>query len=363
MRSLDRLFMDRAIELAALGVGSTSPNPPVGAVIVRDGQLLGEGYHHRAGEPHAEVNALTQTADASGATVYVSLEPCNHTGRTPPCSRALIDAKVARVVIAAADPNPKTNRAGISALREAGIQVDLVDDERARDLIEMFSFATQHDRPFIALKMAMSLDGRVTSRPRVQKWITSDQTRLRVRELRHAFDAVMVGAGTIRADNSRLTVRPPAHRLHPYARIVVCEGDTVPEGSRVFSHEHDYAKTIVLAPTGARDKFENIATVAHVMFVGNEKAMQLNLEAAMKAIKGAGIQSVLCEGGPTLGARLLARKLVDRFYWAIGPMMLSAADAVPVLGGADLATLDMNMAFDNVEMLGPDIMISGRFNV
>ena len=359
----DRLFLDRAIELAALGVGSTSPNPPVGAVIVRDGQVLGEGYHHRAGEPHAEVHALAQAGDAIGATVYVSLEPCNHTGRTPPCSRALIDAKVVRVVIAAVDPNPKTNRAGISALRGAGIQVDLVDDSRARNLLEMFTFATQRDRPFLALKMAMSLDGRVTSRPRVQKWITGDETRLRVRELRYSYDAVMVGAGTIRADNSLLTVRPAAHRLHPFTRIVVCEGDTVPETSRVFSHEHDYAKTIVLAPSGARARFENVASVGHVMFVGNERAMQLDLDAAMRALKSAGIQSVLCEGGPTLGARLIARRLVDRFYWAIGPMMLSAADAVPVLTGADLATLDAKMAFDSVEALGPDIMISGRFNV
>lgn len=363
MTSHDRLFLDRAIELAALGVGSTAPNPPVGAVIVRDDQVLGEGYHHRAGEPHAEVNALSQVSDAQGATIYVTLEPCNHTGRTPPCSQALIKAQVARVVIGVLDPNPKTNGGGVAALRAAGIRVDIVDDAHARALIEPFAFATRHDRPFIALKMAMSLDGRVTHRPNVQKWITGDEMRLRVRELRYNYDAVMVGAGTIRADNSLLTVRPPAHRLHPFRRIVVCETDSIPETSRVFSHVHDYAKTIVLAPAGARERFANLSNVANVIFVGREKMMHLDLGAAMVALKSAGIQSVLCEGGPTLGARLIARKLVDRFYWGIGPLMLSAADAVPVLTGADLASLDAKIAFDSVETLGSDIMITGRFNV
>lgn len=360
---LDRLFLDRSIELATRALGSTAPNPAVGAVVVRDGHILGEGFHHRAGGPHAEPNALAQAGDAAGATVYVSLEPCNHQGRTPPCTRALIDARVARVVVGTLDPNPKTNGSGVAALREAGIDVIVANDPRARSLIEPFAFAVRHDRPFVALKLAMSLDGRIASKPGVQQWITSEEERLYVRDLRIAYDAVMVGAGTVRVDDSQLTVRPPSHRLRPYTRIVVCETDTIPETSRVFSHVSDYAKTIVLAPAGAWAKFENVRGVSHLILVGGESERQLDIAAAMRALKEAGIQSVLCEGGPTFGGRLIARRLVDRFYWAIAPKMLSSATAVPVLSGADLATMNLSMRFDAVEMVGPDVVMTGRFDV
>lgn len=360
---LDRLFLDRAIELASRAIGSTAPNPAVGAVVVRDGRVLGEGFHHRAGEPHAEPNALAEAGDATGATVYVSLEPCNHIGRTPACSRALIDAKVARVVIGTLDPNPRTNGSGMAALREAGIEVILANDARSRALIEPFAFAVRNDRPFIALKMAMSLDGRITSKPGVQQWITSEEERLYVRDLRIAYDAVMVGAGTVRVDDSQLTVRPASHRLRPFTRVVVCETDTVSETSRIFSHVSDYAKTIVLAPAGAWATFENVRGVAHLILVGDEQSRQLDLGSAMRALKDAGIQSVLCEGGPTLGGRMIAHRLVDRFYWAIAPVMLASATAVPVLSGADLATMNLSMRFDAVEMVGRDVVMTGRFDV
>lgn len=361
MSPLDRLFLDRAYELAARGIGSTAPNPAVGAVVVRDGHIIGEGYHHRAGDLHAEPNALREAGDARGATAYVTLEPCNHHGRTPPCSLALIDAKVARVVVGALDPNPKTDGGGVDALRAAGIEVIVANEQRARGMIEPFAFAVRHTRPFLALKMAMSLDGKITSKPGVQEWITSEEERLYVRDLRIAYDAVMVGAGTIRVDDAQLTVRPPSHRLRPYTRIVMCETDTVPEASRVFSHVSDYAKTIVVAPAGARDRFNNLRNVAHVMFVGDETARHVDLPKALVALKEAGIQSILCEGGPTLGGRLVAQHLVDRFYWAIAPTMLTSAAAVPVLTGADLAGISMH--FDGVEMVGPDVVVTGRFHV
>lgn len=358
---LDRLFLDRAYELAARGIGSTAPNPAVGAVLVRDGHIIGEGYHHRAGDAHAEPNALHMAGDARGATAYVTLEPCNHHGRTPPCSQTLIDAKVARVVVGTIDPNPKTDGGGVDALRAAGIEVVVANEARARALVEPFAFAVRHTRPFVALKMAMSLDGKITSKPGVQEWITSEEERLYVRDLRIAYDAVMVGAGTIRVDDAQLTVRPPSHRMRPYTRIVMCETDTIPETSRVFSHRSDYAKTIVVAPAGARARFENVKNVAHVIFVGDDSAMQVDLAKALVALKDVGIQSILCEGGPTLGGRLVAQHLVDRFYWAIAPTMLTSPTAVPVLTGADLGKISMQ--FDGVEMVGPDVVVTGRFNV
>ncbi len=363
MSPLDQLFFDRAFELAARGIGSTSPNPAVGSIVVRDGRVIGEGYHHRAGDPHAEANALTQAGDARGATVYVTLEPCNHIGRTPACSRALIEAGVARVVIGTRDPNPKTSGGGIDALREAGIAIELVDEPRAHQLIEPFAYAVTHDRPFVALKMAMSLDGRITSQPGVQEWITSEEERLYVRDLRIAYDAIMVGAGTVRVDDPQLTVRPPSHRLQPFKRIIACETDSVSEHSRVFAPIEGYATTIVLAPNGARERFANLRGVADVVFVGSADESQLNLRDAVIALRERGVQSVLCEGGPTLAARTIAARIVDRFYWAIAPVLLTAPAAVPVLAGADLATLRRRLRFDRMDQIGCDVVISGLFDV
>lgn len=363
MTPLDRLFFDRAFELATHGVGSTAPNPAVGSVIVRDGRILGEGYHHRAGQPHAETNALAQAGDARGATAYVTLEPCNHVGWTPACSRALIDAGIARVVIGSVDPNPRTNGGGIAALRAAGIDVEVVHDARTQRLIEPFTFAVTHTRPFVALKMAMSLDGRITSKPGVQEWITCEEERLYVRDLRIAYDAVMVGAGTVRVDDPQLNVRPPSHRLRPYKRIIACETDTVDARSRVFASNVDYDPTIVLAPAGARERFENLEGMAQVVYVGGEGERSLDLAKAMLALRDLGVQSVLCEGGPTLGARLIAAGLVDRFYWAIAPVLLTTPNAVAVLGGADLATLRRPLRFDGMEMVGADVVLTGTFDV
>jgi diaminohydroxyphosphoribosylaminopyrimidine deaminase / 5-amino-6-(5-phosphoribosylamino)uracil reductase len=354
--------MERAYELAARGVGNVAPNPAVGAVVVREGHIVGEGYHHRAGEPHAEAHALTVAGDARGSTVYVTLEPCNHVGRTPACSRTLIDAGVARVVVGTMDPNPKTNGGGVAALRAAGVDVEVLDDLRARRLIETFAQTVRTDRSYVALKMAMSLDGRITSRPGVQEWITSEDERLYVRDLRVAHDAVMVGAGTVRVDDPQLTVRPAWHRLQPFTRIIACETDAVPASSRVFTTLDDYARTLVLAPAGARERFAPLEEVADVVFVGDDDAMTLDLALAMRATRERGVQSILCEGGPTLGARLIAAGVVDRFYWAIAPRLLTSPEAVPVLAGADLAALPGRMRFDTLQHVGEDVMLSGTFD-
>lgn len=362
MEPFDELYLQRAYELAARGIGSTSPNPPVGAVIVRDGRTVGEGYHHRAGEAHAEGNALAAAGEsARGATAYVSLEPCNHVGRTPACSNALAEAGVARVVVGAVDPNPKTNGSGIAFLRERGIDVEVAGDARASELIEIFAGSLRSDRPFITLKMAMSLDGAITSQPGVQQWLTSEETRAFVREMRISHDAVMVGAGTVRVDDPQLTVRPPHHRLRPYVRIVACETDSVPEAGRVFEAAKDYARTIVLAPAGVPERFESLARVAEVLFVGDETSERLDLDAALKALRERDICSVLCEGGPTLAARLIAERLVDRFVWAIAPVLLQRDGAVPVLAGVDFAAEGQRLQFESVKRLGSDVIVSGRF--
>ncbi|MGZ3508661.1 MAG: bifunctional diaminohydroxyphosphoribosylaminopyrimidine deaminase/5-amino-6-(5-phosphoribosylamino)uracil reductase RibD [Vulcanimicrobiaceae bacterium] len=362
LNALDRLYLQRACELAARAVGNTSPNPTVGAVVVADGRIVGEGYHHRAGEPHAEVHALREAGDrARGATLYVSLEPCNHHGRTPPCSQAVAQAGIARVVIGTADPNPKTNGGGVAYLQEREIAVEIADETCARELIERFAVAIRSDRPYTTLKMASSLDGYVASRPGVQEWLTGEEARAFVREQRIAHDAVMVGAGTIRVDNPQLTVRPAHHRLREYVRVIGCETDSVDPDSNVFDATAGYAKTIVLAPAGLRERFENLRHVADLVFVGDGDQTQLDLAKAMRALRAHGVQSVLCEGGPTFAGRLIAQGLVDRFDWIVAPRMLQNDAAVPVLVGADIAAARPGLRYDRVERLGQDLLISGTF--
>jgi diaminohydroxyphosphoribosylaminopyrimidine deaminase/5-amino-6-(5-phosphoribosylamino)uracil reductase len=354
---LDELYLQRAYELAARGIGGTAPNPPAGAVVVRDGRIVGEGYHHRAGLPHAEPLALREAgADARGATVYVSLEPCGHVGRTPPCTHALIEAGVVRVVAGTLDP---AGHGGAGELRERGISVAIAGDPVAADLIEIFARTMTSNRPYVALKMAMSLDGAVASRPGVNERLGSDEEQRYVRALRVAYDAVMVGAGTVRIDDPQLTVRPPHDRLRQYVRIVACETGALSAGSRIFSEEPGYARTIVIAPAALPDRVRELQEVADVLCVGAPHATALDLAEATKALRARGIYSVLCEGGPRLAAGLIAARQVDRFYWAIAPVFLGNENAVPVLRGVDLAALNARMSFDRVEMAGGDVIISG----
>lgn len=216
-------------------------------------------------------------------------------------------------------------------------------------------------RPYVALKMAMSLDGAIAPQPGVLQRLSGEAERLYVRELRVAYDAVMVGAGTVRVDDPRLTVRPPYHRLRPFVRIVACETATVPASCRIFASLDGYAPAVVLAPRGLAAQFENLRESATVLLVGDERSERLDLSAAMQALREAGVYSVLCEGGPTLGARLIAAGVVDRVYWAIAPTLLSGPRAVPVLAGVDFGTLERRLHFDRVTRIGEDVVIAGRF--
>jgi diaminohydroxyphosphoribosylaminopyrimidine deaminase / 5-amino-6-(5-phosphoribosylamino)uracil reductase len=357
---LDALFLQRAYELAARGIGSTAPNPPVGAVVVREGRVVGEGFHRRAGGPHAEAEALAAAGgQARGATMYVSLEPCKHVGRTPPCAQALLRAGVARVVAGTRDPSE--HGGGAALLESRGVNVAVAGDTAASELIESFARANASRRPYVGLKMAMSLDGAVASRPGVREQLTGDPTASYVRDLRGAYDAVMVGANTVRVDDPRLTVRPPRHRARPYRRIVACESEPVERTSSVFGHEPGYDRTVVLAPSGRRDRFDALRETADVLYVGEADALRLDPIAALEALRAHEIFSVLCEGGPKLAAALVAADAVDRFYWAIAPKILGSEHAVPVLSGSDLTLTNRRPHFDRIERLGDDLMIGGTF--
>jgi len=355
---LDRLFLDRAYELAERGVGNTSPNPPVGAVVVRGETIVGEGYHHRAGDSHAEINALAEAGEAArGATLYVSLEPCNHTGRTPPCTEAILVAGLARVVAGAKDPNPLTNGAGVASLRERRIAVEVLDEPRAGALIEPFAHAVRSHRPYVSLKLAVSFDGFIASKPGVQEWLTGEEARTFVRELRIAHDATAVGAGTVRVDNPQLTVRPAHKRLREYTRVVICETAPVDPASAVFKPEPGHAKTLVLAPAGSRDRFAQLEKSVEIVYSGETGSNRLNLAAALRALRERGITSLLCEGGPTVAGHLLTDGLVDRFYWIYAPRFLRGPSAVSAFTTTALA--NSHLRIDRVEQLGADALVSG----
>ncbi len=334
-------------------------------MIVRDGVTLGEGWHRRRGEEHAEAGALRDARergnDVRGATAFVTLEPCDHVGATPPCSLALIDAGIARVVVGALDPNPKTAEAGMRRLLNARLNVELVDDPAAHALVERFAWTIARDLPYITLKMAMSLDAFVTSRPGVREQLTGDAAQRRVQRLRAENDAVMVGAGTVRVDDPLLTVRPHVSRRKPYTRIVVCEREPIPVTARVLATPDDappgsYAPTIVLAPAGARAAFAALCDVADVLFIGDNESRELDLAAAMRALRARGITTILCEGGPTLAARLIERELVARALWFVAPVTLGGADAVPALAGADPYNLD-GWTLSGREPVGDDMLL------
>jgi diaminohydroxyphosphoribosylaminopyrimidine deaminase/5-amino-6-(5-phosphoribosylamino)uracil reductase len=356
------VYLRRACELAERGRGSTSPNPAVGAVLTLGATTLGEGFHRMRGAPHAEVEAFRDAAargnDVRGATLYVTLEPCDHTGATPPCSQAVLDAGVARVVVGARDPNPKAT-GGIARLREASVAVAVADDEWAQRLIEDFARAIASPRPYVRLKLAASLDGYVAPRAGERFWLTGEGSRDYVRELRASHDAVLVGAGTVRVDDPQLTVRPARGRRKPYLRVVACEHAPVSSERAIFAEAEGYARTIVLAPAGARAVFASLESVADVLYVGGSDARDLDLALALEALRVRGITSVLCEGGPTLAGRLIERELVDRIDWLIAPALLHGPDAVRVLGSF---VGERALEFDRVERLGRDVLLSARLS-
>lgn len=382
--------------MAERGRGGTSPNPCVGAVLVRGTRTLGEGFHRAKGSAHAEVEALHGAAaaghDVRGATAYVSLEPCNHHGATPPCSEALIAAGIARVVAGTLDPNPRTAHGGVDRLRGAGIEVEVAGDPSAALLVEDFGVAIAAGRPYVRLKMAASLDGYVAPEPGRHQ-LTGGLAQAFVRDLRGAYDAVLVGAGTVRTDDPLLTVRPPRSRSLPFRRVVACGRTPPPAASRIFAQIEGYVPTIVLAPGHAREAFAILEGIAEVVYVPAaredgttggrlESAVpggrlgsavsggRLDLTAALRALRARGISSLLCEGGPRLAAALLGAGLVDRLDWLSAPVLLAGPRAVPSLEPASgvhsiqglerEAGLRTQIRPDRVERLGDDLLVSGR---
>ncbi len=326
--------MALALRLARRGEGCTRPNPPVGAVLTRAGRVVGQGWHRRAGGPHAEIYALRQAgARARGATLYVTLEPCSTSGRTPPCTAALIAAGVRRVVAAVTDPNPRHRGRGLALLRRAGIAVKTgVRREEAQALLDPFARRMIHGRPYLTLKLGQTLDGRIADAAGCSKWVTGVQARREVQALRRRCDVVLVGAGTVLADDPSLLPRPPLGR-HPWRVIVDARGRVRP-GARVFSDgaaAQTVLATTAACPTARRRAYARAG--AAVWMLPADAHGRVSLTSLMERLQTLGALHVLCEGGGELASSLLAERLVDEAWIFLAPLFLGG-DGVAAVAGA-----------------------------
>lgn len=340
-------YMKLALALAEKGRGYTSPNPVVGAVVVKNGSIVGKGWHMGAGLAHAEVNAIDDAGDkARGSDIYVTLEPCSHYGKTPPCTEKIINAGIKRVVIGTRDPNPFVRGGGISFLREKGIEVEEgICRKEAETLIEDFIWYVKNDKkPFVILKCASTLDGRLATRTGDSKWITCENSRAYVHRLRHAVDGIMVGAGTIKNDNPSLTARIENFNTRDPKRIILNTGLSIDGNAKVLTEKSD-AETIIAASEDVlpekRKQFEKIGaivlTVPELPVCSKNGHSQnngmLDLKFLLDKLGSMGIMSLLIEGGATLIHSALTAGIVNKVLFFIAPKILGGDDGIPVCRG------------------------------
>lgn len=358
--SEDARYMERALELARQGLGATSPNPMVGAVLVKDGRVIGEGFHLYADLKHAETLALEQAGkDAHGATLYVNLEPCCHTGRTPPCTDALVKAGVKRVVAGMADPNPLVAGRGFQALREAGVEVEVgACEEACRTLNEHFACYVKSARPFVTLKTAMTLDGKIAAADGESGWITSEQARAYVHHLRHQHDALLTGVGTVMADDPLLTDRSGLPRRRPLLRVVLDSAlRLTPTSKLVQGAESDL---LVVCGAGA-DAGRQRALEARRIQVLRASNAQPDIEWVLKELARREIQSVLVEAGALINGAALEADVIDKVVVFFAPRLLGGGDAVPSFGGRGLGSLGATrpVQVTTLQKIGEDLLVEG----
>lgn len=357
--------MDRALALARRGEGLASPNPMVGAVLVHNGKVVGEGFHTYDGRKHAEIVALEAAGKrARGATVYVNLEPCCHQGRTGPCTNALIAAGVIRVVAAMRDPNPEVAGRGFRQLRAAGIKVDVgLRESDAQQLNAAFARSITSRKPLVTLKSAMSLDGRISARAGSTTWLTSAESRTHVHRIRHSADALITGIGTVLADNPRMTDRSGLHRRRPLLRVVLDSRLRIPLSSKlVRDAKGDLMVFTAQSPDSPRARALRRAGVEIVRIP--TRGGRLKLDAVLRALGQRGILHTLVEAGAELNGAFLSAHLVDRLILFIAPRMLGE-DAVPFARFGPGASTRKKLAgapslrIASVRQFGPDICIEG----
>ncbi len=356
----DERWMRKALRLAERGRGRTSPNPMVGAILVKKGKVVGEGYHAKAGEAHAEIVALQRAKkDARGATLYINLEPCTHYGKTPPCAPRVIEADVKRVVIGMEDPNPLVRGKGIKTLKKAGLDVRLgILEKECRRLNEAFCKYVLRKEPFVILKVAATLDGKIASRDGDSKWISGEASRRFVHKLRDQVDGVLVGIGTVLRDNPLLTTRIKGGR-DPY-RIVLDSRLKIPEEANVF---RDFPQKVVVATTefAPDDKVESLGKRGVRILTFQSKDGRVDLKACLSKLGEIGITSLLVEGGSEVNGSFLDEGLIDKLLLFLSPKLIGDHRAPGIFGGRGVSSLQEAVPLKEmrVKRIGEDVLLEG----
>ncbi|MGK7962862.1 bifunctional diaminohydroxyphosphoribosylaminopyrimidine deaminase/5-amino-6-(5-phosphoribosylamino)uracil reductase RibD [Crocosphaera sp.] len=357
--TFDQQMMQRCLTLARQGLGYTSPNPMVGAVVVKNGEIVGEGFHPKPGEPHAEVFALRDAGEnAAGGTVYVNLEPCNHYGRTPPCTEALIAAKVAKVVVGMVDPNPLVSGKGIARLKEVGIEVIVgVEETACRRLNEAFCHLIVHHRPFGILKYAMTLDGKIASSTGHSAWVTGTQSRQLVHQIRAGCDAVIVGGNTVRRDNPHLTIHQAEGR-NPL-RVVMSRNLHLPQQAHLW--DVTIAPTLVFTEWGKDPSLQ-----AELRNKGVEvmELSPLTPSKVMDVLYERQLSRVLWECGGVLGAQAIGEGIIQKIMAFIAPKIIGGVSAASPVGDLGLKKMSDALLLQDVTIrqVDKDILVEGYVN-
>lgn len=359
----DQKYMQMALDLAIKGEGYTSPNPMVGAVVVKDGQVVGAGFHEVVGGPHAEVNAIDAAGKhAAGATLYVTLEPCNHTGRTPPCTRKILDAGISRVVVAMPDPNGNVVGGGLAFLKQHGLEVVCgVCEAQARKLNEAFITYVTTGLPFVIAKCAATLDGRIATRSGDSKWVTGAAARRYVHRLRHAVDAIMVGINTVRKDDPSLTTRREDRKGKDPARIILDTQLSISPHAKVLRQDSAADTILVAAQTVAQGKKAIFDKAGVRVIEAPLKHGQIDMAALMPQLSDMGISSLLIEGGSQVLGSAFRAGIVDKVQFFFAPKILGGDDGIPICSGpgAELMGQCIGLKDIVVQRFDDDVLIEG----
>jgi diaminohydroxyphosphoribosylaminopyrimidine deaminase/5-amino-6-(5-phosphoribosylamino)uracil reductase len=363
MNNLNHAFMKLALLLAARGEGWVSPNPMVGAVLVKDGQILGKGYHRRAGAPHAEVEALRQAGEAAqGADLYVTLEPCNHQGRTPPCTQAILAAGVRRVIIATSDPNPKVTGGGGEYLKSQGVSVETgLLEQEGRRLNEAWFHWVQTGRPWVIAKAACSLDGKIATAGGESQWLTGEAARAYGHRLRHRVDAILVGINTALSDDPQLTTRLPRGRGKDPIRIVIDSRLRLPLTAKLLHLDSPAPTWVACTREAPKEKIKALKELGAEVLVFPPESGRVPLKPLLALLGKQQVQSLLAEGGAEVLGAFFDQRLVNQFYFFFAPKILGGRKAPGVLGGEGVSRLTDTHQAENLSIrrFGADMLISG----
>jgi diaminohydroxyphosphoribosylaminopyrimidine deaminase/5-amino-6-(5-phosphoribosylamino)uracil reductase len=361
---MDIKYMKRAIELAKKGKGYTNPNPMVGAVIVKNGQIIGEGYHKKYGEAHAEVNAFNNaTVDPKGATMYVTLEPCAHHGNTPPCAEKIVEKQIKKVVIGLVDPNPLVNHKGIEILEAAGVEVITgILSEEIKEMNEIFYHFIQNKTPYVIMKTAMSLDGKIATKTGDSKWISNEKARYFGHELRHEVSGILVGINTVLIDNPQLTTRLKGTEGKDPHRIVLDSTLKIPLDSKILNLKSEAKTFIATTEKASKEKIARLESLGVEVISTQSVKNQVDLHALMKILGAYNIDSLLIEGGGTVNFSFLKNNLVHKIYTFIAPMIIGGSEAKTPVSGEGISFIREAIHINSFEtkLIDNNLLVIGK---